>query len=345
MTSTSNDHQSLSTHLAAPIEVGEPDVAGALAVYPLFGPAAGLEYVAFADPKAKTTVGELEGGASVNNLLVHNAGSQPVLFYEGEEVIGAQQNRVLDVAALVAAGAKISVPVSCVERGRWDGRRHRERFRPSRQAADPRMRRMKSRQARSNVAAGREARADQSEVWREVDARQIEFGAASPTAAMSDIYDANRDRLGSFREAISLQPGQCGSVAVIDGRIEMLDFVGRPGVYSFLHGAIVEGYALDALAVQRRGGGERLDRGNGQVDVATVRGFTLLACDAVPSSRTDGPGIGATARFAAGGIEGSALIAEAELVQLTAFPTGEDEAAPPGARPNRRISRPSRRRR
>ncbi len=178
MKTNGNDHQSLSSHLAAPIEVGEPDAAESLAVYPLFGPAPGLEYVAFTNPDAATTISELEGGAAVNDLLVHTAGSQPVLLYEGEEILGAQQNRVLDVAILAAAGTKTPIPVSCVERGRWDGRRHRERFRPSPQAADPRMRRMKNRRARLNVAAGRSARSDQGEVWNEVEARQIEFAAS-----------------------------------------------------------------------------------------------------------------------------------------------------------------------
>ncbi len=156
---------------------------------------------------------------------------------------------------------------------------------------------------------------------------------------MSDAFDAHRDRLGPFREAISLRPGQCGSVAVIGGRIEMLDFVGRADVYSFLHAAIVEGYALDALAAQRRA--ERREA----VDGATVRGFTLLACDSVPSSRSDGPGLGTTARFAGGGVEGSALIADGELVQLTAFPSGGHPAPPTAPRSSRRVSRPSRRRR
>lgn len=343
MTHTSNDPMSLSTHLSAPIEVGEPGVAEALAVYPLFGPVAQLEYVAHADPSAQAAITELEDGASVNDLLVHNAGSQPVLLYEGEEILGAQQNRVLDVSVLVAAESKTRVPVSCVEQGRWDGRRHRERFRPSPQAADPRMRRMKALRARMNVAAGLDPRADQGEVWEEVAARGAELEAHGPTGAMSDIYDAHRDRLGALRSDIPVKDGQCGSVAVIDGRIEVLDYVGRPEVYAVLHDAIVAGYALDALAAQRRAGSPRSGDDEEPVNVATVRGFSLLACDASPSSRTRGPGMGETARFATGGVEGSALVAAGELVQMTAFPSDGDEGSQQPRR-SRRISRPSRRR-
>ena len=173
-TSETAPTQSLSTHLSEPIEVGEPDVSGPLAVYPLFGPAPALDYTAFAQAHESVAITELEGGASVNDLLVHNQGARPVLLYEGEEILGAQQNRVLDISILVAAAARTRIPVSCVEQGRWDGRRRHERFRPSPQAADPRMRRLKKKRALENLRAGMEARADQGEVWNEVHARGVE---------------------------------------------------------------------------------------------------------------------------------------------------------------------------
>ena len=111
---------------------------------------------------------------------------------------------------------------------------------------------------------------------------------------------------------------------MIDGRIAMLDFVGRADVYAALQPAIVEGYALDALAQERSG--ERTKKQ--PVEIGTVRGFVLLACDAPAASRTPGPGLGETARFAANGVEGSALIADGELVQMTAFPSDSDEPDP-----------------
>ena len=154
MSSLPDVSPTLADHLSGPIEVGEPDVAGPLTVYPLFGPPATLDYVAFASVHDQVAITELEGGASVNDLSSTTTATQAVLLYEGEEILGAQQNRVLDVSVLIAASAKTRIPVSCVERGRWDGRRHRERFRPSPQAADPRMRRLKNKRARMNADAG-----------------------------------------------------------------------------------------------------------------------------------------------------------------------------------------------
>src|SRR5436190_13153078 len=94
----------LTTYLKEPLDVGEPDVAGPLAVFPLFGPPAHFEYQSFAQGLAHgVSIKELAGGASVNDLVVTNPTELPVLLFEGEEVLGAQQNRTFDVSVLVGA--------------------------------------------------------------------------------------------------------------------------------------------------------------------------------------------------------------------------------------------------
>jgi len=104
------------------ITVGEPICWEGLAVFPLFAQAGGrLEYRLSDEAMAEGTVSveEISEAGSVPNLLVENKGSTRVLFLEGEELIGAKQNRILNTTVLVAAGSKTRIPVSCVERGRW----------------------------------------------------------------------------------------------------------------------------------------------------------------------------------------------------------------------------------
>src|SRR3954454_191829 len=93
--------------LAEPLRLGEPDVCGPLAVFPLFGADPDLSYVGFAQAvSAGASVKGLDAHASVNDLLVLNPTPTPVLVYEGEEVLGAQQNRTFDVSVLVPAGTQ-----------------------------------------------------------------------------------------------------------------------------------------------------------------------------------------------------------------------------------------------
>ncbi len=155
MPKTESPTPTISQYLDEPLRVGEPDLAGPLTVFPIFGPAPQLEYVAFAQGRtAGVIIKELESGPSVRDLVVDNPTRTAVLLYEGEEVLGAQQNRNFDTSVLIPAGERLQVPVSCMEAGRWDASRHAEEFRPAPQAADPTLRRQKARQAQESLAAG-----------------------------------------------------------------------------------------------------------------------------------------------------------------------------------------------
>jgi hypothetical protein len=303
--------------------LGEPQVAGPLAVFPLFGPPAQLEYRAFVQAaELGAFVKEVGSGAVVSRLSVENPTDLPLLVYEGEEVLGAQQNRTFDVTVLVPAGERVLAPVSCVEQGRWDHSRHRETFRPSPQAADPSLRRVK--RATANVAG----RADQAEVWAEVSGRLAAHGVESASAALSDLYDSRRDDLQRLSDAIHPVDEQIGALACVSGRPVALDLVSRSDVFAALLPPLAQGYALDAL-----GAGER------DPDPGRAERFLSGALDA-PRLERPTPGLGRALALGASELVGAGLEHEGELIQLAAFPAGGDEG-----RTHPRIARPSRRRR
>lgn len=320
--------------LAEPLRVGAPDVCGPLAVFPLFGPSPGLEYVAFAQATTLgVTVKELAGGASVNDLLVVNPSPMNVLLYEGEEVLGAQQNRTFDVTVLVAAATQLQVPVSCVERGRWDGTRGGEAFSPAPQAAYPELRRLKNRAARERVSMSLDARANQSEVWSDIAHKSARMAAASRTDAMHDIYETRRERLDEFADTVRLHDDQCGAVVAIAGRPVVLDHVSRSDVFAVLHAPLVQGYALDAL--------EASDSEPPSTEM--VEEFLADVLGSRVSER-DGIGLGREIRFTAPRVGGAGLVSGDELIQLTAFAENENGSTPVGPTIRSRINRPSRRR-
>ena len=313
------------TLLPAGLELAEPDVAGPLTVFPLIAPDGALEYRSFAEACAHGfTVRELPQ-ATVNDLLAVNPLDVGVLLYEGEEVVGAQQDRTFDVSVLVPAGATIKVPVSCVEHGRWDGSRHAEAFTPSERSAYPALRAAKNRQARAAMAAGREPRADQGAVWREVADKGSRVEASGATGAMGDIYDGHAGRVDSLLASVTRRHGQVGALACISGRPAVLDLVSRADVFASLFGPLVRGYCLDAIEhIGTVVPGARTD----------AEAFVAAIGDAPVRSRR-GVGLGETLAFAGHGVGGSALVVDGEPVQLTAF--AEEGARGP------RILRPSRR--
>jgi len=151
------------------IRVGEPIRHEALAVFPLFSPAGGgVEYLLSdeAITAGSVDVEEVSESGSVPNLLVTNQSDSKVLFLEGEELRGAKQNRVLNTSVLVAARSKTTIPVSCVEQGRW---RYRSRqFVSGESHSSSKLRHYLKRSVSESLKAGRGHTSDQMAVWGEV---------------------------------------------------------------------------------------------------------------------------------------------------------------------------------
>ena len=102
--------------------IGEPACYKNLAVFPLFGSRLRqADYLTLDEALEQkcSEVTEVSEGGSVPELKFVNSGARPVFLLDGEQLIGAKQNRVLNLSILVAGGKTIIIPVSCVEAGRW----------------------------------------------------------------------------------------------------------------------------------------------------------------------------------------------------------------------------------
>lgn len=326
-------------YLAEGLTVGEPSVTGSVVVYPVFGREPQFEYMTLARAlPLGFVVKEVPGSGSVRDLIVHNPTDTPVLLFEGEEVIGAQQNRTFDSSVLVPAREEMTVHVSCVEAGRWDGRRNADRFTRAEQMAYPEMRREKARQANRARLASMEARADQGEVWNEVSRRSHELGISSATGSINDVFEGRRAHLREMAGAIPIREGQIGSVLQIGTVIQTLDLVSRPDAYTDLHEALVQGYCLDGLTPANV-------ELTGEPATDSTKAFIkqVLATNVLEK---DGLGLGRDFRFESEALVGSGLVSGDELIQLSVFadhPEGDGDE--PHRRRRTRINRPSHRNR
>jgi len=316
-----------------PFSLGEPQSAGPLTVYPVFGPDPRLTYRPLAEAVALgTLVKELDGRGSVGDLSIENPTDLPVLLFEGEEVLGAKQNRTFDSSVLVDARSRVQVPVSCVEQGRWTPGREADPMVPAPQTADPTLRRSKRDSANRSARAGLTARADQGEVWSEVRSRLSLHGVDSDSAAMHDVYEGRRDRLSSLAGAIHHEDGQLGALAAVSGRPQVLDMVSRPEVFASLLPRLAQGYVLDALLGEER-----------PADREACEAFLRSALGA-PRADLPTPGLGRGIAVAGAELVGSGLEHDDELVQLSVFRAEGPGAAPSAEARTTRILRPSRRR-
>ena len=106
----------------AALSIAAPQRFSNLTVYPLIAPAdLDADYLVLDEALRRklAPVTEVSCGGSVPELAFDNQADEGVLLLDGEELVGARQNRVLNITILVGGHQHIVIPVSCVEHGRW----------------------------------------------------------------------------------------------------------------------------------------------------------------------------------------------------------------------------------
>ena len=85
------------------------------------GAESGIAYLSLTEAlgAGSARVSEVSQGGSVPELHFENSADLPVLIVDGEELVGAKQNRVANLTILATAKTTTKIPVSCVEAGRW----------------------------------------------------------------------------------------------------------------------------------------------------------------------------------------------------------------------------------
>jgi hypothetical protein len=318
------------------IEIGRSSEFRNLILFPLIRRSAvvlSLDYLLLEDGIAQGTVRvtELHTGGSVPELRLENNADLPVLLVDGEELIGAKQNRVLNLTILAPAKHTTVIPVSCVEAGRW-------RMECSDlQVADHFMYSLGRGERVSQVTAAMRSngtrKSDQEAVWSNIAAKATRLMASSPTGAMSAIYERHASSVEEFARAFAWQEGQCGVAFAIGGRILGLEIFDHPGVMRKFFQKLVRSYALDAL--------DAAPAGNKPVSVEAVCGL-VTQIGAARSFAEQALGIGKDVRFTGPEICGAALWAHERYVHLCTFAKNGKSSDAPNFWT--RITRPSHRR-
>jgi hypothetical protein len=243
------------------VRVGDPLAHQALTVFPLFAePPGGVSYLLAEEALAggRVTVSEVSEAGSVPNLLVDNQADDLVLFLEGEELRGAKQNRVLNTSVLVAARSKLTLPVSCVEQGRW--RSLSRHFGHSGGHSSSKLRHILKKSVSQSSREGHGHSSDQGEVWREVSRQMGSLGSASPTGAMADTYAAHQGHLGDFQKSLPYVEGAVGLAVAVGGKVASVDLFDKPATCRKVWQRLLTGVIMDALeagaAQQPPGGAE-----------------------------------------------------------------------------------------
>jgi hypothetical protein len=318
---------------------GVPMWDGALCILPLRSRAkVKARYVLLeqAITRGTLTITEVSEAGSVPYLQAVNKGPWPVLIFDGEELVGAKQNRIANATILVGVGETV-LPVSCVEQGRWS---HRSRaFDSGEYISHSALRREKERQVREHMRAHAERRAaepaaggmreepqllrvqqytsDQGAVWNEVRRSALALGIDSPTMAMADTYEAGKNDLERILHAFELDSSSTandtvGALVFLGGQFVCLDLLQPAKRFGRLYPKLLRGYALEAL-LHKAAVPKDFD-----AEASALRLFAeILEAGVEEQPAAD---LGYDLRLETKQVSGSGLVWEDELIQLSLFP-------------------------
>lgn len=292
------------------LDLAEPVSDGALTVFPLVGrDKPGPRYLTLDEALAAklAEITEVSNEGRVPELFFENKGDDPILLVDGEQLIGAKQNRVLNLTILVRPKSRITIPVSCVEQGRWSATR--ENFTSADHTMFAAAKAHKAEQVSASMRAGGKRASDQGAVWRDIEARLRTVGAPSPTRAMSAAYEHTRENVEQAVTAIRPQAEQRGAVYMINGKLAGIEVFDKAATYAKLAPKLARSYALDAVG--QTGEARKLD--------PLVVSLTLARLKTLKVESYPGTDLGTDLRLADEALNGAALVADEAVLHLEAF--------------------------
>ncbi len=275
----------------------------------------GLEYVVLDEGLSSglVEVTEVSEDGRVPELRVVNRGPKPTLIVDGKELVGAKQNRVVNLTILAGAHSTVTIPVSCVEAGRWRARSRVFESAPRAQYASGRAKRT----SRVSVSMRRsESRSgNQAEVWADIAEKSERLQSESPTGAMDAIFVQHADFIDACVAASGPVERQAGALFIVAGRIVGLDLFDSETTLRKLLPKLVRSAAVEALDAEVRGA----QAPGKPFPFRRLSEHFLSLVEQSEIHSTPALGIGEDIRLTASGLTGAALVAHGRAVHLAAF--------------------------
>lgn len=295
--------------LLSSLRIGEPLNLGAVFAAPVYaGSPIDLDLLTLDQALAQDAllVRETSSEGTVAELIAENCSEFPVFLLDGEQVLGLKQNRTFNLSMVIPPKQQITIPVSCLERGRWSAR-------ASAPAASEHVhfasgRAMKMRSVSESLREQRSYRSDQRQVWSDID-EKLDEACHSHTAAEADFYMVRKAEFQRLVAELEPQPDQVGVIFGRGAQLTGFDLFGSSALYARLHTKLVRSYLLDA------------DRG-GVNDSPPAPDLIRRKLDALLSEPEEvfaAPGTGETHRWSGAAGHAAALVVSERCVHAAGF--------------------------
>ena len=256
---------------------------------------------------------EISDAGSVPELRVVNRGLKPTLIVDGEELVGAKQNRIVNLTILVPAQSKLTIPVSCVEAGRWSARSRAFAAAPRTQYATGRAKRME--QVSHSLRDHGARYADQADIWEDIALKSARMNARSETGAMEALFLDHAAFIEKAVAAFRPTEDQTGALFAVSGKLLGFDLFDRASTLRKLLPKLIRAAAVDALDTAVPA--PRRARRKSTLAAEADQFFAALSSAA--AHRVPAIGQGEDVRLASPGLTAAALLDGDAVIHLSAF--------------------------
>ena len=281
------------------IKIADPVFLRNLQVYPLQGLSSNGHRILMIEEVLDTGSGDFQelDDPRIDLVSFNNKSDDPVLLLDGEEIIGALQNRIVAASTYIEPRTAGDIEVVCAEEGRW---KELGGFATG-YCSYPGLRAILS-------IHGKKRDGLQNTVWQEIDRKLTVTKTLSATSSMHDIYNNLQDEVSRYVEDFSgLDRATVGFVGVAGGKILGCDVFSDAASYRKFESKLMRSYALDAIE-HRRAGGMSCD----------VQMFLGNIEKTVASKRR--PAIGHHFKLKSAVLSGQGIYHKSSLIHLSAFP-------------------------
>ena len=192
--------------------------------------------------KKKVKISEKGRGGSVNELVIENLSSDTIIVLPGEIIKGGKQDRVVNQDMVLSPrSGKKSLPVFCVESGRWESASKDEAFEAHFSTGSASLRKVVEKEA------------SQEKVWSKVDEINNKNKTGSPTKTYASISNSKNltSQLAAYRKFFTTKFEKddriIGMLAVSGNKIISCDMFATPWLFRQHFDNLLTSYATDAI--------------------------------------------------------------------------------------------------
>ncbi|MCS7233986.1 MAG: hypothetical protein NZ900_07795 [Synergistetes bacterium] len=230
------------------LEVREPMFLRNVVIYPLQAPEEGFsrEFLTLED--GGFSISELDA-PNIDSVMFRSLSNTPFFILDGEELLGAQQDRVVNTSLWLEGAEAFEIPVSCIEQRRWGGGKV---FSPGTTLLTPSLRKVLCEGVTRSLSEGKGYKSDQRSLWNSINKTLTTLKVSSKTFSFHDAYNNLKNEIESYIEEMKDLGEEISGFVIETPALIAVDLFGSRRILSRFLKKLLRSYLIEGFVGKGR---------------------------------------------------------------------------------------------